>query len=162
MVPAYNPKHLFGKATTPQHRVSVARMLLHDLTLFRRPRGQLVEDGGRDLCLADVVQDLGLVQALAVSFAQAEGLSKACVSTIWDKAKERAVNTNWIDDALRLNTHIVAAEGSFDEQVTNLIAASAQGQDTAELEVRLATHQRRIFLMRRLQARLLQAPVAKA
>lgn len=72
------------------------------------------------------------------------------------------MNTNWIDDALRLNTHIVAAEGSFDEQVTNLIAASAQGQDTAELEVRLATHQRRIFLMRRLQARLLQAPVAKA
>ena len=71
------------------------------------------------------------------------------------------MDTGWVEAVMLMNARIVEAEDSFTTRVTDLVAMAEQGQDTSNIEVLLASDQRKLFLLRRIQAQLLQDPTAE-
>ena len=61
------------------------------------------------------------------------------------------MDTDWIEDILRLNTRIIAVEARLVTRVTNFVAQGAHGQATTEAETLLVADGRTLCLLRRLR-----------
>ena len=71
------------------------------------------------------------------------------------------MNTNWIDDVLRLNTHIVATRAMVSAQGDRILELLEEREDTTLAENLFKSYGRRLAYLRRMQAELLQQPAAK-
>lgn len=68
------------------------------------------------------------------------------------------MSEGWMEAVLRVNSRIVESEASFSQGIESLAAREDAGEDVSEAEAQrlLATHFRRIHVLRTMQARLLE------
>ena len=66
------------------------------------------------------------------------------------------MNTDWIEQVMRMNAAIVEAETRHDAQVATLVVLAHRGQDTTQAKRLLASYRQNLDLMRGIQGELLQ------
>jgi hypothetical protein len=68
------------------------------------------------------------------------------------------MSKGWVEAVLRLNSRIVEGEARFNRDVEKLAARQDAGEDVSDDEAGqlLAAHYRRLYLLRAMQAELLQ------
>lgn len=75
---------------------------------------------------------------------------------------EGAVDTEWIDEVMMINTAIVVAQADFADQVARLVAIAEQGKNTTHEEALLASYQTNLRLLRVVRGQFIQDAVAAA
>lgn len=68
------------------------------------------------------------------------------------------MSEGWMEAVLRMNSRIVESETSFIQRIENLAIREDAGEDLSEAEAQrlLATHFRRLHVLRTMQAKLLK------
>ena len=68
------------------------------------------------------------------------------------------MSEGWMEAVLRMNSRIVESEASFIQGIENLATREDAGEDLSEAEAQklLATHFRRLHVLRTMQAKLLE------
>jgi hypothetical protein len=68
------------------------------------------------------------------------------------------MSEGWIEAVLRFNSRIVESEASFNQGIESLAVREDAGEDVGDAEAQrlLATHFRRLQLLRTMQAKLLK------
>lgn len=72
------------------------------------------------------------------------------------------MNTNWIDDVLRLNSRIVAAQARLSAQGDRILEMLKVREDTTSAEDLFKAYHHRLIQLRRTQVELLQEPRTEA